>query len=156
MALARKIQFVVGAAILLFDTSRSPAQQISITGGNLVMAVTTGAAGSEPVAVTNTNDRLRYKRLSVISKITVSTSCPGQNFNLSVIAVSPTDGTAMPAVTLVNGQPESDFIVNIPKSPPSNNRTATLRYTAWATFAQGNSAEVGNDVHKVTYTIVAQ
>jgi hypothetical protein len=49
----------------------------------------------------------------------------------------------------------TNLITNIPAGF-FNFATATLNYQASATFAQGNSAELGDDVHTVTYTITAQ
>jgi len=130
--------------------------QMSIAGGNILMNITTAQAGQEPLAVSNSSCTLTFKRQASVSKITVSTSCPNQKFTLQVVAVNPTDGVAAPQVTLVNGMLAASFITNIPSLPPATNRTCTLSYTASATFAQGNSVELGNDVHTVTYTIVAQ
>jgi hypothetical protein len=129
--------------------------QISVQGGNPLMSVTTGTAGAQPVSVTNTATSLRWRRQAVITKITVSTSCPGQRFSLAVLATNLTYGVAAPQVTLLNGKPATDFVLNIPTNG-SLNKTCTLQYTASATFAQGNSTELGNDVHAITYTLVAQ
>jgi hypothetical protein len=65
---------------------------------------------------------------------------------------------AAPEVDLVDGMLAVDFITNIRNQRPPNwtSDTITLRYTASATFAQGNSAEMGNDVHTVTYTLQVQ
>ncbi|MGH2569282.1 MAG: hypothetical protein ACRDGA_13170 [Bacteroidota bacterium] len=130
--------------------------QMTISGGNILMNITSAQAGSEPTAVTNTICTLTYRRQASVSKVTVSTSCPGQKFTLRVVAVNPTEGVAAPQVTLVNGMLAAALINNIPALPPATNRTCTLSYTASATFAQGNSVELGDDVHTVTYTIVAQ
>jgi len=129
--------------------------QISVQGGNLLMSVTTGTAGAQPVAVTSTATTLRIRRETVVTKVTVSTSCPGQRFSLAVLATNLTSGVAAPQVNLVNGMPAADFILNLPTNGTLN-KTCTLRYTASATFAQGNSTELGNDVHSITYTLVAQ
>jgi len=129
--------------------------QISIRGGNQVLSITTGLPGSEPIAVTNASGQVRYSRQNYITKITVYTTCPGQHFNLTVVAVSPGDGVAAPVVTLQDGLPAADFITDIPKKP-GRAKNATLQYTASSTFAQGNSAELGDDVHTVTYTLTAQ
>lgn len=128
---------------------------VKINGGNVAMTISTGLPGGELVAVVNTSTTMSYRRESYLTKITVSTSCPGQDFTLRVVATSVTAGTAAPEVTLTHGMLAADFITNIPTRPP-NSGSCTLRYTASATFAQGSSAEVGNDVHAVTYTILAQ
>lgn len=130
--------------------------QITVNGGNLTMSVTSAAAGMEPTIVTNTTASLQFQKQNRITKITVSTTAPGQNFNLTVVATAVGGGTAAPAVSLVDGMLAMDFITGIPRRPPAGSFNATLLYTASATFAQGNSAELGNDVHTVTYTLVAQ
>ena len=129
--------------------------QISVQGGNPLLSVTTGTAGGQPVAVTNVSSSLRWNRQNVITKITVATSCPGQRFALTVLATNLTYGVAAPQVTLFNGMLATDFVKSIPTGNPLR-KTCTLLYTASSTFAQGNSTELGNDVHAVTYTLVAQ
>jgi len=129
--------------------------QISVVGGNLVMNVTTGTAGAQPAAVTSTASSLRWRKQNVITKITVAASCPAQRFSLAVLATNLTYGVAAPQVSLFNGMLATNFILSIPTGNPLN-KTCTLRYTASATFAQGNSTELGNDVYSITYTLVAQ
>lgn len=150
------MRILTSIAVILIVFTAGLKAQIRLNGGNPVLSITTGFGGSQPIAVTNTSTRVRFRRQNFISKVTVSTRCPGQRFNLRVEAISPTDGVAAPPVTLRDSQPATDFITDIPKAPPTNNRTATLEYTASATFAQGNSAELGNDVHRVTCTLTAQ
>ncbi|HUI09042.1 MAG TPA: hypothetical protein VL221_01880 [Bacteroidota bacterium] len=142
-------------ALTLAALTPGRAQQISIVGGNLLMSVTTGSAGAQPVAVTSTTSSLHWKRQNVISKITVAASCPGQRFSLAVLATNLTYGVAAPQVSLFNGMLATDFVLSIPTGNPLN-KTCTLRYTASSTFAQGNSTELGNDVYSITYTLVAQ
>jgi hypothetical protein len=131
------------------------AQEISTLGGNPTLNITTGTAGSEPIPVVNTSVTLSYNKQKAVSKITVQTSCIGQRFTLKVLATGVSGGVAAPEVTLINGMPATDFIRDIATTGPKN-RSATLQYTASATFSQGNSADLGNDVHTVTYTILAQ
>lgn len=140
--------------LVILTSSHLQAQVITVT-GNKTVTITTAVIGSEPTPVID-NSTLSYKRRAKITKVTVGTSCPGQNFTLKVLAVSPTAGTAAPEVTLTDGMLAVDFIINIPSGSTGTWRTATLRYTASSTFAQGNSAEFGNDVHSVTYTLIAQ
>ncbi len=133
----------------------SRSQPIRLNGGNQTMNITTGIADGDPISVSNSVCSLRYRSQGVLCKITVVTSCPGQSFNLSVVATSVTRGVAAPQVSLVNGNPALDFITNIPGGGFTN-ATCTLQYTASATFSQGNSTEVGTDVHNITYTYQAQ
>lgn len=142
-------------ALCTLSVARLNAQAFRIQGGNITLTVTTGVAGGQPASVTNSVTSLRYRRQAVIAKITVQTTCPGQRFNLSVVATAATGGTAQPTVNLVNGMAAVDFITNIPTGGAVN-KTATLLYTASSTFAQGNSTELGNDVHTVLYTYLAQ
>jgi hypothetical protein len=67
-----------------------------------------------------------------------------------------TYGVAAPPVSLTNGMLAVDFITDIPSTGAWTRDTPTLQYTASATFAQGNSAEMGNDLHTLTYTLVVQ
>jgi len=142
-------------ALFVVLSSQGTSQAISVSGGNQTLTINAGTAGGQPTSVSNTTCSLSYQRQSKTSKITVATSCAGQSFNLSVLATNVTKGNAAPQVSLVNGNPAADFITNIP-STGTRNATCNLQYTASATFSQGNSSEVGNDVHTVTYTILAQ
>jgi hypothetical protein len=140
---------------LMVAAGYAPAQPISVLGGNPLIQVTAGAAPADPMTAINTSSSLQWRRQNKNAKITVATSCPGQRFTLRVYAVTPSEGVAAPEVTLTNGMPAVNFIINCPAGGPRLN-TAILRYTASATFSQGNSTEIGNDVHLVTYTILAQ
>jgi hypothetical protein len=148
-----RLTFISALGFLL--TATIIAQPIRVNGGNQTMTITTGTAGGQPISVLNTTCSLSYKKQSKISKITVATSCPGQSFNLNVLATSVTKGSAAPQMSLVNGNPAADLVINIPTTGATN-ATCTLQFTASATFSQGNSTEVGNDVHAITYTILAQ
>jgi len=131
--------------------------QLTLAGGNPTLSITTGMAGAEPIAVVNTATTIDYEKSASVQKITVLTSCLGQSFTLKVVATGASFGTPAPEVTLTQGMLATDLITGIPSKPPGPNKgSCTLRYTASATFAQGNSSEQGNDVHTVTYTILAQ
>ncbi len=119
------------------------------------MVISTAIPGSEPTSAVNTACTLTYAKQKALTKITVATSCPGQKFGLSVLATSVTKGTAAPAVTLLNGNAAVDLVTNIAKTG-ANTGTCILQYTASATFAQGNSIDLGNDVHTITFTLQAQ
>jgi hypothetical protein len=121
------------------------------------MSITTAVLGQEPTAVTNNQCTLWWLRQAVVAKITVSTTCSGQRFTLRVLATNlgSGNGTAAPTVMLVSGMPAANFITDIPTTGGLL-KSAVPLYTASATFAQGNSTELGNDVHTVTYTLVAQ
>jgi hypothetical protein len=147
---------VLQLLFLLSVTAELALGQITVNGGNISLAVTMAIAGSEPNAVIDAVASVRYQRQTAITKITVATICPGQRFNLDVSATAVGGGTAAPQVSLVNGMLATDFITGVPPRPPGGFFTASLQYVASSTFAQGNSAELGDDVHTVTYTLVAQ
>ncbi len=147
--------FVSIAAALIVFTTTSQAQNLRVQGGNITLTIASGIAGGEPASVTSTLASLRLRVQTVITKITVATSCPVQRFTLEVEATAATGGTAQPKVTLIDGMAPKDLLTDIPTGNPKN-RTATLQYTATATFSQGNSTELGSDIHTVTYTLLAQ
>ncbi len=129
--------------------------QLWILGANPQMALTSGTPGGSMIPVVNTGSRIFWFRQAATTKITVSTSCPGQHFSLSVVATGVSSGNPAPEVNLTDGMPPTDFIVNIPAGGGMI-KSCTLRYTASASFAQGNSAELGSDMHSVIYTLLAQ
>lgn len=147
-----------GSLVLAICASATAgAQALSVAGGNQVLQITSAQPGQEPTPVVNSLTSLSYRRQSKISKITISTSCPGQRFTLRVRAVSVQDGTPTSTITLTNGMPAADVVRDIPAQggiPPR--RSAALEYTASSTFDQGNSTELGTDSHVITFTLVAQ
>jgi hypothetical protein len=150
------IQSTCSLVLIFVVYTETPAQYyMNLNGGNVNMTLSTGTAGGQLINVVSTSTSLTYWKPPVLSKITVSTVCIGQSFNLQVIATSATAGVAQTAVSLINGNPAVDFIRDIPKTGGTY-ATCILQYTASATFAQGNSAELSNDVHTVTYTFQSQ
>lgn len=149
---------IAGILLVLAALSLSSASvaQVRIQGGNVTLTVSTGTPGGDPTPATVSTNTLRWSQERVITKITVSTICPGQKFTLRVVASGiGGGGTAAPEVSLQNGMLATDFVTDIPPRRP-NNGSCTVRYTATATFEQGNSTELGDDIHTVTYTITAQ
>lgn len=147
----------VGILLTLISlaTLTTSAQSVLLQGGSPTITVSAGVAGGALVPVVNTTSSIRYKQADVLSKLTVQTSCPGQKFGLSVVATAVGTGTAAPTVTLSDGMLATDFVTSIPTGSKKN-FTLSLTYTASASFSQGNSTELGNDIHTVTYTQVAQ
>jgi len=149
--------FFVIVFLLFLIITEGVGQSLSINGGNRELRITDGIPDGQLIDVTNTNCSLRYTTPFSWPprnwKITVRTTCPDQSFGLRVIAVSPQRGTAAPEVTLSTGNPAADFVTNITWA---NNSRCTLRYTAFATFAQGHSGDVDNDRHTITYTLQQQ
>lgn len=154
-----EVILVAVLTIITFLASKATAQTgfMTIGGGNVTMNITTGAAGAQPVPDVDVSGTLRYWRQGgALAKITVRTTCPTQAFTLKVLATGVVRGVAAPEVTLINGAAAVDFITSIPQAAGWTSSTITLQYTASSTFAQGNSAEMGNDVYTVTYTYMVQ
>jgi hypothetical protein len=154
----RRLELIFSAVltILMFLAPDATAQNPLTIGGNLTINIIAGAPGAQPVAVVKTTTLKYWRQAAAVAKITVQTLCPTQAFNLAVVATGVSKGTAAAQVSLVSGAPAIDFITNIPNAAGWASTTVTLNYTASATFAQGNSAEMGNDVHTVTYTLMVQ
>lgn len=132
------------------------AQNINIV-GNVTLTISTGIPGGQPLPVQDAGARLRFRRQAVVTKITVVTVCPNQHYSLWVVATGLTHGIAAPEVLLIDGMPETDFVTDIPaRVGGSPQAECVLQYTASATYAQGNSLELGPDVHTVRYTLIAQ
>lgn len=158
--------FAVLACVLccLITPLAASAQSLTFSsgGGPLSLTVTSATAGSEPDDVSDATTELTWNGDSgVTGKITVSTVCPSQSFSLYVtLSVtswgSGTTGTEQSEVQLTDGMSDADLFRDIPTSAPGREGVATLTYRASSTVAQGNSADNGDDVHTVTYTIVAQ
>ena len=128
--------------------------QVTVQGGDALLSLTSALPGQQPVPVFSTTTRVRFRSGTAPRKVTVSTICPGQRFTLSVLAIDLTVAVSAGEVPLTDGMLGLDFITDIPGGSP--NGRCTLRYSASATFEQGNSTELGDDTHTVTYTILDQ
>jgi len=149
-------QLAFFSILLLAASVEAPAQTIAVQGGNQIIKLTGGTPIVDPMVSSNTTCTLQWKRPKNTAKITVSTICPGQKFTLKVYAINAQDGDAAPEVTLTTGMLAVDFVTNL-NGNRTKTYTCTLRYTASATYAQGNSSELGgDDVHTVRYTILEQ
>jgi len=154
--MARTRGLVFALLLLSAVPTGALAQSITVQGGNPIIRLTGGSPIVEPMVLSSTTCMLRWKRLKDTAKITVSTVCPGQRFTLKVFAIAIGDGVAAPEVTLTDGMLAVDFITDIVRDK-NRDYNCTLRYTASATYAQGNSGELGgDDVHTVRYTLLEQ
>ncbi len=149
------VHLIVTAVLVTVMCITGSAQSIQIKGGNVALTISSGTAGAQPVSAVNSSSTLTYKKQNQVSKITVQTVCLAQSFMLDVAATNVTGGVAAPSASLVSGNAATDLIRDIPKNG-STTFTCRLQYTASATFEQGNSSEVANDNHTVTFTIQLQ
>lgn len=153
----RPLLLVGSGAVLCILLVSPAAAQLTLRGtANPTVNIITGTAGGSMTSVVNTTSQIRYTKQTVVCKITVRSTCPSQSFHLSVVATGVTRGVAAPTVDLTDGMLAVDFITNIPSTGAWTTSTPTLRYTASATFSDGDSVEMGNDIHTVTYTLQAQ
>lgn len=132
-------------------------QDVEITGGNVLLNISTCTTGGQPDPVVDESTGLRYFATLINHKITVKTSLSSQNFTLTVEAINigtsgdgGSGGSAQGVVTL--STTFQDLIRGIEEGTLLLPHECTLRYTASATVSQGT----GSDVHTITYTIVAQ
>jgi hypothetical protein len=133
-------------------------QPVEVRGGPVQLRVRSAPAGVDPPPAEDESTRLRYRLQSTQTlKITVSTSCPTQQFPLSVQARNVQRGTSQGTVSLNDGMPPTDLVRDI--TLPSFfclffrcTAEADLRYRSAIQAEDG----VGSDTHIVQYTILAQ
>ena len=160
-----KVVLVLSAMFLffmLYNNLNAQAMRLTVSGGAQTMNIITGTSTTQPASVQNTTCTITYSQLRAgtsTKKVTVSAACPTQAFTLTVLATAPSRGAAVtPAINLTDGMAAADFIRDIPgyNGTTRQNSTASLQYTASATYAQGNSADFQNDVYTMTYTLTTQ
>ncbi len=159
-------RFLAVACILLVVAMplRSQAQELRFNsgGGPLTLTVQSATAGSEPVdALDNSSEIFWDANFGVPAKMTVSTIAPGQNFDLYLLLSVPSQGAGgqgvvQPEVQLIDGMLDTDLLTGIPSTLPGRQGFGTLEYRASATVSDGNSTELGDDSHIVTFTLLAQ
>ncbi len=98
---------------------------------------------------TDESARMNWTKVSTLSKVTVSTYAPGQQYNLLVEAVNPKRATSMGEVQLSDGAPAMDLVRDIQTRGGGH---ADLRYTTHVTASESH----GQDVHTITYTLTVQ
>jgi len=118
---------------------------VQVSSGSVSLSITgAGAvAGQDQMTVVDQTTNLLWGVNSANRKITASTNLVAPQFALKLVALNPTQGTAMPEVTL--STTASDFLLNIGRS----SGTCTLRYTGVALASQGT----GTDSHTITFTV---
>jgi hypothetical protein len=144
--------------------SRADAQQLMFSsgGGPLTLSITSATAGSQPVGVSDNSTEIFWDAdFGVTSKMTISTSVISQSFRLYILLTvtswaSGTAGTPQPEIELIDSMLDTDILRDIPPATPQRTGFGTLRYRASSLVSDGNSAENGDDLHTITFTIVAQ
>jgi hypothetical protein len=121
---------------------------VRVTGGSINLNISSAnvVAGQNQMSVTDQSTSLLWGTNSSLRKVSVGTSLAAPKYTLKILALSPTQGTAAPEVTLTASA--QDFLLNIGRSTGS----CTLQYTGIALASQGT----GNDVHVITFTVLSQ
>ncbi len=144
-----------GAAAQVFGTGGhtvtvqvSVITTVRVTGGSVNLNISSAnvVAGQNQMSVSDQSTSLLWGTNSSARKISVSTSLAAPHYTLKLLALTPTQGTAAPEVTLASSA--QDLLLNIGRSTGS----CILRYTGVALASQGT----GNDVHVITFTVAAQ
>lgn len=142
--------------------SRAQEFRFNAGGGPISLLVQTAIAGSEPTDASDNSTEIYWDaNFGVPTKITVSTSAPGQSFRLYVSLSVPSQGgggqgVTQPEIQLFDGMFDMDIFTDIPTSLPGRQGFGSLIYRAAATVAEGNSNEHSDDIHLVTFTLLAQ
>jgi len=161
-----KLRLLISAAILLLLCPQARSQAIYATSSHTVTVVVStitlvqvssgvvgltisGAnalAGQDLMTVSNEATNLLWGINSGLKKVVVNSSVAAPLFTLKLAALSPSQGTAAPQVTL--STTATDLLLNVGRS--SGN--CVLQYTAEALASQGT----GTDAHTITFTVQNQ
>ena len=106
------------------------------------------------VAVAENDDTLlTWTKAKKKAKITVSTFCPGQRFDLSVQALRLKNGKGAGTIALVDGMNDMDLIVGIKGKKTGS---ATIMYQTQVSIEEGHSEDDFGDTHTVSFTMTNQ
>lgn len=120
--------------------------QVSSGSVNLSISGSNAVAGQNTMTTTDQSTSLLWGTNVSQRKITAQTNLASSIFTLKLLALSPTQGTSAPEITL--DTTPWDLVLNIGKSSGS----CQLQYTAVALASQGT----GSDAHTITLTITVQ
>lgn len=123
----------------------SAINEVSISGGDVALAITGGDTSGPASASDSTTADLLWSTNESGKKITVATDLATIKYPLTVAAQNVAGGTAAGTVTL--STTAQDLVTGISLT----NGSADLAYSASAAASAG----VGTDTHTITYTITA-
>lgn len=161
-----RLRLLISACILLLPFSRVQAQvtyatsshtvtvvvstitlvQVSSGVVNLTISGANAVAGQDLMTASDQGTSLLWGINSGLQKVAVNTSVAAPLFTLKLAALSPSQGTAAPQVTL--SATPADLLLNVGRSSGS----CILQYTAEALASQGT----GTDAHTITFTVQNQ
>lgn len=139
-------QFGVSSHTITVQVQQITGVQVNVASISLAITGTNAVAGQDIMTTSDQSSTLLWGINGGTKKITVNTNVAAPLFALKIEALSPTQGTAAPEVTLTTAP--SDFLLNVGRSSGS----CTLRYTGVALASQGT----GTDAHTVTFTVQIQ
>ena len=139
-------QFGVSSHIITVQVQQITGVQVNVVSISLAITGANAVAGQDMMTTSDQSSTLLWGINGGTKKITVNTNVAAPLFALKIEALSPTQGTAAPEVTLSTAP--SDFLLNVGRSSGS----CTLRYTGVALASQGT----GTDAHTVTFTVQTQ
>ncbi|MBI4429915.1 MAG: hypothetical protein HY562_12450 [Ignavibacteriales bacterium] len=139
-------QFGVSSHTITVQVQDITGIQVNIGSINLTISGSDAIAGQDAMTTTDQSSTLLWGINGGTKKITAQTSLGSPFFTLKVVALSPSQGTAAPEVTLSSAP--QDLLLNVGKSSGS----CTLQYTGIALASQGT----GSDAHTITFTVQAQ
>jgi hypothetical protein len=122
--------------------------KLSVTAAAVNLNVTSAnaVAGQNAMTVSNQSSQILWGVNSSLRKITARSNLAAPTFQVQLVAVNPTRGTA--AAQQILSTTAKDLLLNIGRSLGS----ATLGYSATVLASQGT----GTDAHTITFTITAQ
>jgi hypothetical protein len=151
---------VLVGLLLLGSTGPAAAQSLFFEGGPPILRIDRFAAGQQTATATDASTTLVYERATDADrerKVTVSTVAGPGRFDLSVEALSPTDGTEQAPVSLQGDMAPTDLLRDISpcEKPPAGQaceEQATLRYRLRAAVTE----QPGRVEYTVRYTLLVQ
>jgi len=125
-----------------------PISVVTLSSGTVTLDMSLGqiVPGQDQMSVEDQSTALSWGTNSSSQKITASTSLASPLFDLRLVALTPTRGSAGPEFTL--SPAAQDLLLEVGRSTGS----CVLRYTGRALASQGP----GTDVHIITFTVVSQ
>ncbi len=139
-------QFGVSSHTMTVQVQEITGIQVNIGSINMAISGADAVAGQDDMTTIDQSSTLLWGINGNTKKITVQTALATPTFTLKVLALTPTQGTAAPEVTL--NTTAQDFLLSVGRS--SGN--CILKYTGVAFASQGT----GTDAHTITFTVQAQ
>lgn len=125
-----------------------PISVVTLSSGTLTLDISLGVIipGQDQMSVEDRSTTLSWGTNSSSQKITASTNLTSPLFELRLVSLNPTRGSAGPAFTL--SPAAQDLLLDVGRSTGS----CLLLYTGLALASEGS----GTDLHVITFTVQSQ